>query len=122
MCSSDLRGARTAPNWLNEDVKAQYRNVWQQGLTGALNYYRASPLRPSPVLAQLVIPPELLNVSLPTLVLWGMGDIALPPGLLDGLQDYVPKLQIERTDGATHWIIHEQPALVAQHLQSYLIA
>ena len=116
------RGPRMAPPWLTDDVKAQYRSVWQQGLTGALNYYRASPLRHSPELAQLVIPPELLNVSLPTLVLWGMGDIALPPGLLDGLQGYVAKLQIERIDSATHWIIHEQPALVAQHLQSYLIA
>jgi hypothetical protein len=36
----------SAPAWLTEAVRAQYRALWQQGLTGACNYYRASPLRP----------------------------------------------------------------------------
>jgi epoxide hydrolase 4 len=111
---------RIAPNWLTDEVRAQYRDVWQRGLTGPLNYYRASPLRPGPEIASLVIPRELLDVSLRTLVLWGMGDIALPPGLLDGLADYVPRMELKKVEGATHWIIHEQPALVARHLQDFL--
>ena len=114
------KGPRTAPDWLTDDVRAQYRDVWQRGLTGPLNFYRASPLRPGPDVAKVVIPPELLQVDLPTLVLWGMGDIALQPGLLDGLIDYVPRMELQRVEGATHWIIHEQPALVAQHLQRFL--
>ena len=113
-------GPRTAPGWLTEELRAQYRAVWQHGLTGPLNFYRASPLRPNPELAKLVIPRELLDVHVPTLVLWGMGDIALPPGLLDGLADYVPDMQLERINDATHWIIHEQPALVAKCLQRFL--
>jgi pimeloyl-ACP methyl ester carboxylesterase len=37
-------GAADGPHaWLTDDVKAQYRAVWSQGLTGGLNYYRASP-------------------------------------------------------------------------------
>jgi epoxide hydrolase 4 len=116
----DVKGSRVAPSWLTAEVRAQYRDVWQRGLTGPLNFYRASPLRPGPEVAKVVIPRELLEVHLPTLVLWGMGDIALPPALLDGLADYVPNMQLERIEGATHWIIHEQPALVAQHLQRYL--
>ena len=115
-------GPRVAPHWLGESVRAQYQGVWQRGLTGPLNFYRASPLRPGPDIAGLVLPRELLEVHVPTLVIWGMGDIALPPGLLDGLADYVPDLQVERVEGATHWIIHEQPALVAQHLQRFLEA
>ena len=59
-------------------------------------------------------------MKVPTLVLWGTGDIALPPALLDGLADYVPHMQLERIEGATHWIIHEQPGLVARHIQRYL--
>ena len=114
------KGPRIAPDWLTDAVRAQYRDVWQRGLTGPLNFYRASPLRPGPEIAKVVIPRELLEVHVPTLVLWGMGDIALGPALLDGLIDYVPNMQLERIEGATHWIIHEQPALVAAHLQRYL--
>jgi len=114
------RGPRVAPHWLTEDVRAQYRDVWQRGLTGPLNFYRASPLRPGPEIAKVVIPRELLEVNLRTLVLWGMGDIALPPALLDGLLDFVPHMEVKQIAGATHWIIHEQPALVAQYLQSFL--
>ena len=114
------QGPRIVPGWLTPEVMAQYRNVWQRGLTGPLNYYRASPLRPGPDIANLVIPRELLVVNLPTLVLWGLGDIALPPGLLDGLKDFVPQMQLERIEGATHWIIHEHPELVARHMQSFL--
>ena len=116
------RGPRVAPAWLTDDVRDQYRDVWQRGLTGPLNFYRASPLRPGPDIANLVIPRELLDVHLRTLVLWGMGDIALPPGLLDGLDDYVPHIELKKIEGATHWIIHEQPALVTQHLQDYLVS
>ncbi len=115
-------GPRVAPAWLTDAVRAQYRSVWLRGLTGPLNCYRASPLRLGPAIADLVIPRELLDVRQPALVLWGMGDIALPPGLLDGLADYVPNLHIERVDGATHWIIHEQPALVAERVKRFLQA
>ena len=112
--------SRTRPPWLTDAVKAQYRDVWQRGLTGPLNFYRASPLRPGPEIAKLVIPRALLDVQLRTLVMWGLGDIALPPGLLDRLDAFVPRMELQRIEGATHWIIHEQPALVAQHLQRFL--
>jgi pimeloyl-ACP methyl ester carboxylesterase len=116
----DIKGPRVAPDWLSPQVKAQYREVWQRGLTGALNFYRASPLRPGSEIAQVVIPRELLEVNLRTLVLWGMGDIALPPALLDGLSNYVPRMELKKIEAATHWIIHEQPALVTQYLQDFL--
>jgi pimeloyl-ACP methyl ester carboxylesterase len=113
-------GSRIAPDWLTNDVRAQYRDVWQRGLTGPLNFYRASPLRPGSEVANVVIPRELLEVHLRTLVLWGMDDIALLPGLLDGLGDYVPRMELKKIEGATHWVIHEQPALVAGYLQDFL--
>ncbi len=119
-------GAAGSPHdWLTDDLKAQYRALWQQGLTGPLNYYRASPLRPpqgdAPAdCATITLPRELLEVKLPTLVIWGLNDGALLPGLLNGLQDYVPQLQLEKVEGASHWILHEQPAVVAAHLQAFL--
>jgi len=117
---SDISTLPNAAGWLTDAVKSQYRDVWQHGLTGPLNFYRASPLRPGPDVANLVIPRELLYVNLRTLVVWGMGDIALPPGLLDGLADFVPRMELERVEGASHWIIHEQPLLIAQHLARFL--
>jgi epoxide hydrolase 4 len=49
-----------------------------------------------------------------------MQDIALPPSLLDGLENYIPHLQIHRIQDATHWIIHEQPALVHKLMSEFL--
>ncbi len=104
--------------WLDEATRERYREVWRQGLDGALNYYRASPLRP-PTLASdaihtLVPPPDMMTVRVPTMVLWGDADTALPPALLDGLDAFVPDLDMRRLQGATHWLIHEKPALVAE--------
>ncbi|NDF06290.1 MAG: alpha/beta hydrolase [Betaproteobacteria bacterium] len=110
--------------WLTEDVKAQYREVWSQGLTGALNYYRASPLRPpreaDAAAAAITLPKSMLDILVPTLVLWGMNDIALPPGLVDGLEDYIPDLRLQRIADGSHWLVHEQPTLVAQSLWAFL--
>lgn len=111
--------------WLTDAVRAQYRAVWTAGLQGGLNYYRASPLRP-PVdgddraLRAVVLPDDAVTVRVPTLVVWGEDDIALRPSLLDGLDAYVPDLRLHRVPGASHWIVHEQPALVARELRAFL--
>ena len=110
--------------WLTDAVKQQYREVWDASLTGGCNYYRASPLRPprpeDPGAAAITLPHEMLTVSLPTLVLWAMNDAALPPELIDGLEEYIPDLTLEKVEGATHWIIHERPEFVAQRLAAFL--
>jgi len=114
--------------WLDDAARARYRQLWSQGLKGPLNYYRASPLRPprpgpphhDPAAAAVVIAREMLEVGLPTLVIWGMGDTALPPALLDGLEDFVPRMTLKRVNDATHWIVHEQPDLVARYLSEFL--
>jgi epoxide hydrolase 4 len=110
--------------WLTESVKQQYRQVWDQGLTGGCNYYRASPLRPAtaadPAAAGIELPPAMFSVAMPTLVIWGLRDTALPPGLIDGLDQWVPKLRLERMAEATHWIIHEQPDRVINLIQSFV--
>ena len=51
-------------------------------------------------------------MHVPTLVIWGEADTALLPSLLDGLEDYVPNIRIERVPEGSHWIIHEHPARV----------
>ncbi|HZY16311.1 MAG TPA: alpha/beta hydrolase [Ramlibacter sp.] len=112
--------------WLTEALKARYRAVWDASLTGGLNYYRASPVRPArpgdPGAAAIQLPREALTVDVPTLVLWALKDTALLPELVDGLEDYVPQLTLERIPGASHWIVHEQPGLVADRLAAFLAA
>ena len=121
---TNMFAASASHDWLTEEVKAQYRSVWDHGLTGGCNLYRASPLRPptarDPGAAAITLPREMLTVNLPTQVIWGMNDIALPPALLDGLADYIPQLELHRVPDATHWIIHEQPELVAQTIGQFI--
>jgi pimeloyl-ACP methyl ester carboxylesterase len=103
--------------WLTETVRERYRALWRHGLEGALNYYRASPLRPpllpSDALMTLHLEPASVTVQLPTTVLWADADTALLPCLLDGLSQWVPALDVRVVPQATHWLIHEQPSLVA---------
>ena len=116
--------ATQKPAWLTDAVKAQFREVWSAGLVGGCNLYRASPLRPprpgDPAAAGVDMPHSMLTVSLPTLVVWAMNDIALPPELIDGLDGYVSDLTLKTVPEASHWIVHENPALIAALLSDFL--
>jgi pimeloyl-ACP methyl ester carboxylesterase len=123
--------------WLTPELRAQYRQAWStppkhiegvhtaiSALTGPLNYYRASPLHPptSPedAVNTLQLPDALLHVNVPTSVVWGEADTALPPSLLDGLDRYVHDLHVTRLPQATHWLVHEAPNDVAQAIEAAL--
>ena len=114
----------TIPAWLTPDMRAQYRQVWQYGLQGGLNYYRASPLRPAtpqdPGLASVQLSPEALRIDVPTLVLWAQNDVALLPCLTEGLDRYIPKLRLVPIENATHWVVHEQAARVTAEITGFL--
>jgi pimeloyl-ACP methyl ester carboxylesterase len=114
--------------WLNDTLRARYREVWGMGLTGGLNFYRASPLRPpwsaDPRVAQALqavqLPDALVTSRVPTAVLWGEGDHALLPCLLYGLDRWVPDLRLVRVPKASHWIVHEQPERVVEEIRRSL--
>jgi len=112
------------PPWLTPAMRERYLASWNAGLTGPLNYYRASPLKPAggpdDALHAVDVPDAAARVTVPTTVLWGERDHALLPGLLDGLERWVPDLRLVRVPEATHWIVHEQPALVAEVVASLL--
>jgi pimeloyl-ACP methyl ester carboxylesterase len=116
--------ADTQAHWLTSAVKAQYREVWQHGLQGGLNYYRASPLRPAtatdPGASAVQIPTEALRIEVPTLVLWAQDDVALLPCLTEGLDAHIPDLTLVPIEQATHWVVHEQPERVITEIAGFL--
>lgn len=126
MGSSDPAPVHRGGGWLTDALRQRYREVWQRGLAGACNYYRASPLRPPTSAADAVMTlqfaPESVTVRVPTLVIWAEGDTALPSTLLDGLDAFVPNLRVVRVPDATHWIVHEQPDLIVREIERELQA
>ena len=121
-----LKSAGSNGDWLTDDVKAKYIEAWSQpsAVTGGLNYYRSSPLYPptkdDPGASEIKIDPARVTVTMPTLVIWGDADTALLPSLLDGLEEYVPKLTLKRIPNGSHWVIHEQPELVNEYIRSFI--
>ncbi|MFN7780090.1 MAG: alpha/beta fold hydrolase [Betaproteobacteria bacterium] len=118
--------ARPERPWLTPKRLARYREVWARGLTGGLNYYRASPLYPpcggDSGAAALTLDPAQFRVRVPTLVLWGEADTALLPSLLDPLPELIDDLTVERLPHATHWLLHEEPEPIAASIRRFLAA
>ena len=116
--------SRVGGGWLTEPMRDRYRAVWTASLRGGCNYYRASPLRPplgpDDAVMKIEFAPSSVTSHVPTHVIWAEDDIALPVALLDGLDAYVPDLCIVRVPGATHWIVHERPALVSAEIERAL--
>ncbi len=109
-----------------EDCKA-YFDAWSQpgALTGGLNYYRAAHIGPataegSPAHGKFVAHRSELAVTVPTMVIWGEQDPYLLTGNLEGLEEFVADLVIERIPDATHWVVHQKPALINDLIRAFL--
>ncbi|MFZ6874681.1 alpha/beta fold hydrolase [Undibacterium sp. Di27W] len=110
--------------WFDAETQAAYHACWARGLAGGVNYYRASPLHPptekNPGPLQLNLNPADFQVKVPTRVIWGENDKALPKTLLDGLENFVDDIQIQRIPEGSHWVIHEQPERVNRLIRQFL--
>jgi pimeloyl-ACP methyl ester carboxylesterase len=112
--------------WFTDAVKAKYIEAWSQpgALTGGLNYYRATPMYPptenDPGPKALNLDTTQFHVRVPTLVIWGEKDTALLTSNLDGLDQYVSDLTIKRIPDGSHWVSHEQPALVNKLIREFI--
>lgn len=113
-----------AATWFTDEVRAKYHECWSRGLTGGVNYYRASPLHPPtadhPGPLKLQMNSEDFRINVPTRVIWGELDMALPKTLLDGLDMLIDDLKVERIADGTHWVVHEQPERVNRLLREFL--
>ena len=106
--------------WYTAERAVRYREVWARGLTGGVNYYRASPLHPPATGESLpVLDSAQFHVRVPTLIVWGERDHALLPALLDGLEELIDEVTIERLPHATHWLAHEEPRAIATAIRAF---
>jgi pimeloyl-ACP methyl ester carboxylesterase len=85
-------------------------------LTAMLNYYRAAFRHGGQLETRLQL------ITTPTLVLWGERDRYLNPHLLDGLEEWVRELRVERLPEASHWLACEFPEQVNGRLVAFLEA
>jgi pimeloyl-ACP methyl ester carboxylesterase len=84
-------------------------------------WYRDNPYLTAP--AHQISPPWNeggLRVTVPTLLLWGMQDRALQPGLIGRSAAYFDRIDIVRMYDAGHDIIHPQADKVARHIREFL--
>ena len=99
---------------------------WQdrEAAFGMLNWYRGSPMDVPPVDAPYEVPHgatiAIPVLTIPTLVVWAMDDTALPASNLDGLDEYVSDLTIERVADCGHFVPWEAPAAVNAAMDAFL--
>ena len=90
-----------------------------------LNWYRASPMEVLDMDAPYEIPagwqpPALPKLTIPTLVIWALDDIALPPANIEGLDEVIADLTLVTVPGSGHFVQWEAPAEVNGALDAFL--
>jgi pimeloyl-ACP methyl ester carboxylesterase len=75
-----------------------------------LNYYRASMSAPS----------KLATIKTPTRIIWGEEDVALGLPLLNGLDEHIPGVDIQRVPNASHWVNEDAPERVNELIIDFL--
>jgi epoxide hydrolase 4 len=111
---------------LSPTDRAAFVQAWSQpgALTGMFNWYRAmrmDPPKPDGQVQAELYDDEQLMVRVPARVMWGMQDTALLPGCVEGLERWVPNLDVRHVPDGSHWIVYEKPQLVSETIRNWLI-
>jgi pimeloyl-ACP methyl ester carboxylesterase len=100
---------------------------WQdrEAAFGMLNWYRASPIQIPPMDAPFELPvdwqpPALPPLAIPTLVIWAMDDVALPPCNLEGLEAVVSNLSLVKVPDFGHFVTWQAPDAVNAAMEGFL--
>ncbi len=115
------------PSAMEPEERDQLLRDWQNrdAAFGMLNYYRASPIDVPEMDAPYEIPagytpPALPKLTIPTLVIWALDDLALPPENLEGLEDIIDPLTIVRVPDCGHFVPWEAPEAVNAAMEAFL--
>lgn len=114
------------PVAMEDEERDQLLAEWKDpdAAIAMLNWYRGSPVT-VPALDEDAALPAMLNapfpqLAIPTLVIWAMNDMALPPSNLDGIEDLVPGVRIVEVDDCGHFVPWEAPDAVNAALDDFL--
>lgn len=114
---------------MEPDERALLERQWQdrEAAIAMLNWYRASPVDVPAPDAPYALPPGFApyaapRLTIPTLVIWGMEDRALPPANIAGLDTLIDDLIVHEMPGAGHFVQWEAPREVNRALDAFLEA
>lgn len=87
-----------------------------------INWYRGSPAIVPAMDAPYAEPPAVPfpRLTIPTLVIWALDDVALPPCNLDGMADLVPAVEIVHVADCGHFVPWEAPDAVNAAMDAFL--
>jgi len=108
-----LTGSSRPGTFTDTDLDG-YRRAWAQpnAVRSMLDWYRAM-LRHPPSMADA-------RVRVPTLLLWGVHDVALERGLAPRSIDLCDDGRLVFFEDATHWVHHEAPERVVAAIAAFL--
>ncbi|MCX9148225.1 alpha/beta fold hydrolase [Erythrobacter sp. WG] len=115
------------PNAMEPEERDQLLRDWQNrdAAFGMLNYYRASPIDVPPMDAPFAVPagytpPALPKLTIPTLVIWALDDLALPPENLEGLDEIIDPLTLVKVPDCGHFVPWEAPEAVNSAMEEFM--
>jgi pimeloyl-ACP methyl ester carboxylesterase len=111
---------------MEPEERAALLTDWQDrdAAMAMINWYRAAQIivpamdenLPRPAFLDGPFPP----LAIPTLVIWAMDDLALPPSNLDGLDALVPQVEIVPVHDCGHFVPWEAPDAVNAAMTAFL--
>lgn len=111
----------------NCDYASLLLNDWsyETRLNAMLSYYRCMPQHIPLVdtseeeLKRIHVPN--IQITTPTLVLWGKNDLAFDDAVLNGIERYVPQCDVIYHETATHWIHREFPKWASDKVLAFIL-
>lgn len=101
------------PGTVSDTEVGHYRAAWRAGSVRAMvDYYRAAVRRWDE--------PPRMDVTAPTLLLWGEDDAALVPEAAEASRRYCTDAELELYPGVSHWVQIERAAAVTDRLLWHL--
>lgn len=96
----------------------------REAAVGMLNWYRASNIT-VPLIGAAADVPEWAagafpKLNIPTLLVWALEDKALSPSNIEGIEELVPHIHIERLADCGHFVTWEKPEAVNVAMRDFL--